>query len=383
MRRLVHFIVLLFALVPLLTFAQTGTAWVEADRLFHSDPLWLGGDAAFSIDLGQGRVLWLFQDSFIANKPGEQLRSVSGMIRNSIAIESGYDPSRASIHFCWRYDNGAARSFFPEENGNWLWPLHGINADHKLLLFLSVMGSDPSPRSLGFRSVGTTALLIDNPEQQPLQWKIHKVLLPDNPWKITLGISVVHRGRYLYLFGYDEPAHNVYLARTLISSAMAGDLSKIEWWSATGRVWRSEGQGQSGPSPIFSNGSTELSIQWDASIKSYVEVQSVGFGASEIGIRRSKHLYGPWSEVQSVYRPPESDGPAPFVYAGKGHPELLGAELIVTYATNGPDDRLMKDMHLYFPRFVRIDLSVGKDLKNLSRCCGATEAHPAQNEHLR
>jgi hypothetical protein len=44
-------------------------AWPEAGELFHSDPRWLGADAAFSIDLGQGRVLWMFNDTFVARKP--------------------------------------------------------------------------------------------------------------------------------------------------------------------------------------------------------------------------------------------------------------------------------------------------------------------------
>lgn len=358
MRRLLDSVVLLFIFGTLLAFGQAATPWTDADRLFHSNPLWLGGDAAFSVDLGQGRILWLFGDSFIAGGPGEP-RSASRMVRNSIAIESGYDPSHASIRFYWKHKNGAASSFFPERSGKWLWPMHGIYADHKLLLFFSVTGPDSSPGSLGFRGLGATALIVENPEQSPSQWNIRQVALPGNSWKITPGVAIVRKGDYLYLFGYDEPEHNVYLARTLISTAMSGDLSQMEWWSAAGHKWRLQ---KSHPSPLFNNGSTELSVQWDTRVHSYVEVQSIGFGASEICIRRSKHLYGPWSAPQSVYRPAESDGPDPFVYAGKSHPELHGAELVVTYVANGTNDRLMKNMNLYFPRFVRIDLSNQKTL---------------------
>src|SRR4051812_14302392 len=31
--------------------SAAGTSWPEADRLFHQDPLWLGADGAYSIDL--------------------------------------------------------------------------------------------------------------------------------------------------------------------------------------------------------------------------------------------------------------------------------------------------------------------------------------------
>ena len=81
------------------------TAWRDADQLFRSDPRWLGGDVAYSIDLSQGRVLWLFGDSFIANKPGKTRRQ-SAFVHNSIAIETGYDPAHASMKFYWPESNG-------------------------------------------------------------------------------------------------------------------------------------------------------------------------------------------------------------------------------------------------------------------------------------
>ena len=44
----------------------TAEAWPEADAMFHRDPRWLGGDDAYSIDLGDGRIAWFFGDSFVA-----------------------------------------------------------------------------------------------------------------------------------------------------------------------------------------------------------------------------------------------------------------------------------------------------------------------------
>ena len=39
--------------------------WPAADSLFLHDNYWIGGDGAYSIDLGDERVLWLFGDSWI------------------------------------------------------------------------------------------------------------------------------------------------------------------------------------------------------------------------------------------------------------------------------------------------------------------------------
>ena len=70
-------------------------SWPEADQLFRHDPSWIGGDAAYSVDLGGGRVLWLFGDSFIAKSPARS-RADASFIRNSVAIQSGSaDPSAA------------------------------------------------------------------------------------------------------------------------------------------------------------------------------------------------------------------------------------------------------------------------------------------------
>ena len=47
------------------TFATVVKAvqWPQADALFHRDPRWLGSDAAFSVPLRDGRILWLFNDT--------------------------------------------------------------------------------------------------------------------------------------------------------------------------------------------------------------------------------------------------------------------------------------------------------------------------------
>jgi hypothetical protein len=62
--------------------------WPEADLLFRTNPKWIGSDCAYSIDLGNKRVLWLFGDSVIAASK-KNIRRQSVMIRNSVGIQSG------------------------------------------------------------------------------------------------------------------------------------------------------------------------------------------------------------------------------------------------------------------------------------------------------
>jgi hypothetical protein len=110
------------------------------------------------------------------------------------------------------------------------------------------------------------------------------------------------------------------------------------------------------PALVIPDGSNELSVDWSKPLHRLITAESVGFGASDIGIRWADRLEGPWSEAAKVYHPPESSRPDAFVYAGKGHPELAGADLVITYVANSSRDQILaRDIGIYYPRFVRLN----------------------------
>ena len=332
--------------------SQVGASWPEADKLFHSDPRWLGGDAAFSTDLGNGRVLWIFGDSFVAREPGAT-RGRSVFIHNSLAIQTGYDPSFATIKFYTAIRHGKPTEFAPNEGANWLWPLHGVRLGDHLLLFYMRMASDKSKDSLGFQSVGWNAFVVNNPDSEPSQWKLHKLDGPEAQGKMLIGMSLIRDGENLYAFVLDNAKLNAYLLRWLIADAAAGRLSAPLWWCGVSEGWQPNATHRQ---IVIRDAGTEFSVQRDPRGAGFIHVKSEGFGATTIVLRTAPRLEGPWSEPQSFYRPPESDHPKAFVYGGKSHPELAGADLIVTYTANGSDERLATDMSIYFPRFVRVSL---------------------------
>jgi len=115
------------------------------------------------------------------------------------------------------------------------------------------------------------------------------------------------------------------LVRYPAISLARGDASQAEWWTDGGRGWVAEaGLGSGAPTFVMDDAGAECSIHWDPRAKSFIHVASYGFGASTIGLRTARALTGPWSSPVIVYRPPESDGLQPFVYAAKAHPELAG-----------------------------------------------------------
>lgn len=344
----------LFLTVQLQAQRFVGEPWPEADQLFRRDSQWLGGDAAYSIALSPDRILWLFGDSWIAPL-GRPRRVAAQLVTNSIAVQQGSDPSRATIRFYWGVPrSGSPTAFFSPSGRQRLWPAHGIRlGDHLLLFFMSVVAStDP----LGFRIGGWRALLVLNPDSDPSSWKLVWLSTPAlRPLVVPGGGGVLAEGNYVYAYCPREPGpqHTVYLLRWLRADVEAGNLTHGEWWQ-TPAGWIPDGALTGSPTPIFRDAQTEFSVHHDRRSGLYLAFQSLGFGPAVLGMRTASALTGPWHLRDTVYVPPESARSDILIYAGKAHPELQGADLILTYATNLPFTRQRADTTVYYPRFVRL-----------------------------
>lgn len=330
-------------------------AWPAADALFHRDPRWRGGDAAYSVPLGGDRVLWLFGDSFIATgaTPG---RRASRMVRNSIAIQHGLDPSTASITFGWRTDSAGPASFFPGDGDRWYWPGHGSRIGDALVLFLSRIRPTPG-EGLGFGADGWRVALIENLDAGPSSWRIRLLIPPPGLDSTVVGLAAWREGPDVVALAIREPGdHAGCLVRWPAADLARGRLDGARWWAGDSAGWVDARALRVRPAVVIEDAGPECSLHRDPRTGKQVHVRTMGFGASEIGVRFADRPQGPWSRTASVFRPPESDRRDAFVYAAKGHPELAGAGLILTYAANtfAGFETLVTDTTLYYPRFVRL-----------------------------
>lgn len=348
------------------TNSYSGRPWAEAEGLFHRDPRWLGADAALSVPLGNGRTLWLFGDTFVAMSRAN-VRSESEMVRNTVAIQVGDDPRSASIAFSWRKNaEGSPASFFPQHGQRWYWPGHGVRlAEGPLVIFLYVMVGTPG-KGLGFACTGYALAVIDDPDTPAATWEPRIVEAAPSAFDAIPATAVVRDGAHVVALAIrQEGAHAGALVRYHAASLAQGDAGQAEWWTDDGRGWVPEAALGSGePAFVMDDAGSESSLHWDARTRSFIHIASYGFGASTIGLRTAQALTGPWSTPVIVYRPPESDGPRPFVYAAKAHPELVGpdaTDLVVTYATNSFEfaELFTKqgERFLYWPRFVVVQVS--------------------------
>jgi hypothetical protein len=290
----------------------------------------------------------MFNDTFVARHPGDD-RPHAAFLHNTVAIQSGYDPSLATIKFYWRNRRRGPSEIFPSEGSVWMWPGSGIRVGSRLLLFCERVASDSGKDSLGFKSVGWNAYWVTNPDEEPSAWRLKVAARVSDT--VVMASQAIREGSFVYLFGQGEPEHDLYAARWPAETLAKGKLDELQWW--LGKDW---GASASDRRPIQKASGTETSIQPDPRGPGFIEVDSKGFGASDIVMLCAQNLEGPWTAPQIIYRPPESDAPDAFVYAGKSHAELKGADLILTYMANGPNEKLATDMSLYFPRFVKVDL---------------------------
>lgn len=280
--------------------------WVQANVKFRSAPRWRGGDVAYSVDLRDGRVLWLFGDSFIANRTGAS-RHDATFIRNSVAIQSNHNILKSKLTFYWKIRNGEPVSFFPGFGNDWLWPTDGVLLHRKLLIFATIVHPDKRRESLGFENSAHTVFEVMNPSDPPSRWIMKRLPMPANPWHIILGASMILTHDYLYVFGAQEPGHSIFLARWPIKTAEQGLMMKPEWWGGISRGWISNKEADiSQPMPVIQHGSMEFSISQYGHSNKYLEVQNAEFGNPDIGILWAIDLTGPWSKLDLIYHPPPS-----------------------------------------------------------------------------
>jgi hypothetical protein len=278
------------------------------------------------------------------------------MVSNSVAIQTGTDPSTASIRFFWGRDSaGAPAAFVPDPRGERFWFGNGVRVDDRLVLFMSRVVATNT--GLGFESAGWAALLVENPGAEPSAWRLIPLETPANPLGIDVGFAaVLQLDGYVYAFGSPSPikSHPIYAARWPAGDVRRGDLARPEWWAGDLAGWVPDSS--SVPRwPLFENGQSEVSVHVDRETGRFLAVHTQGFGAANVMLRVAPRLTGPWTAPRMLYCPPEYDLPDVMIYAAKAHPELTGADLVLTYATNSFDfGRMAADSLLYYPRFVRL-----------------------------
>jgi hypothetical protein len=329
--------------------AYRAAPWPEANRLFRQDSRWLGADAASSVDLRDGRILWLFGDSFIA-PPGARQRAQATIVRNTVAVQHGRNPERDTLSYHWKWQGNVPADFVPGQGNEWFWPAQGVRLGPSLILFYTRVREETT--ALGFGIVGSAAFYVRDARGSPEAWTLEPLVMPATSTQYVVA-SVVEDGGYVYAYVTD-PRQAARLIRWDARWVANGHLHGAEWWQSPHWVRHTELRGD--PTIVIADAASEFSVLRSGANR-LVQVQALGFGPVPLGVRFAERLEGPWSAPEVAYRPPEADKKNVLVYAAKAHPHLFGADLVVTYvATSADFGETVRDEFWYYPRFVRLSL---------------------------
>ena len=374
-------------------------AW---DSAFTRTSGWTGGDVAGSIDLGDGRTLWLFGDSWIGDVSAGRHAPGSRLVNNSLAVHvHPHDkpeaaPEPGGLNFCWGRPDSPGRAtawIVPDRKktssdaanaqNDWYWPtgggivVPGPDNTRRLILFLyRVRKGDRPGTAMNFQVVGTTMAVVDNAADTVEKWRTRQMDVavngPDGGPRNDRSKDVIQwgmaactrtgakagRNDYVYVFGVRSGAP---LNRRLVVARVSADhVERFDAWEcyAGDERWSH----QPADAKAIADGMvSEFSVErfqnngrWE-----FLLVQSEPLFGARILARTAPRPEGPWSGPVAVHSVSEIENkPSLFTYAAKGHVHLSRrGEVLVTYIVNSHKfSELVNDATLYRPRFVRVPL---------------------------
>jgi hypothetical protein len=382
---------------------------VEPDEswnpVFDRHDGWSGADVAGTVALGDGRVVWLFGDTWIGTIRNGKRMLGSRMVNNSIAVHPldrsapWKAPDPTAVHFYW---GPADRDGHPtawvrpaEQSGDretrersreWLWTTGGGLAVRsppgslRLFVFFFRVARSPQGKGVwGFTIVGTALGVIDNAAEAADRWDVRLVNLPNDfvavsrkadgakvapadaelTWGMAACIDRDSRGRNspdALIYG---ERRSVFGNRGLVlARAPAASIDRFDTW----KFYAGKNSWSPTPAaavPLATGIAPEFSVERldDRSRAIWTLVQSEPFLGRRILLRRASRADGPWSGPTFLARVSDVErNRSYFTYAAKGHAVLSRpGELLITYIVNSNRFAdLMEDTQIYRPKFLRV-----------------------------
>jgi len=371
--------------------ARPDPAW---DAAFTRTSGWNGGDIAHSIDLGDGRTLWLFGDSIFGPvRDGHRVSNASNMLRGAIAWHPtplrGAPPDPDAITFAGPvpFDGAIAAPWIHPDpttwpTGAWLWLMNDAatitrpDGSRRLICFATVIAPSGNPEpAWNFRRIGGEIITIDNPADPPSAWNAthtpNPLVTPTERHGEPPRLSTNHacaivgplpsRGHpdRCAVFGVRSTADRAQCL--IVARADAPTLDRLETWEFfDGAAWTAD---ESRAAPVCTGIPDELTIETirRAGRDMLVMIHSEPLFGRRILARTAWRPEGPWSDPASVFEVTDIP-PSGTTYAAKGHARLSRpGELLVSYIVNADVERIIDDPALDRPRFIRVPVSALPD----------------------
>ncbi|MDI3385347.1 DUF4185 domain-containing protein [Streptomyces sp. B-S-A8] len=342
---------------------------------------WSGGDGTHSVRLPDGRVLWLFSDTFLGrvhappNRSGQPHSWRDGsapFVRNSAVVMDRSGRLERTL---------PAPVFADPAAGQWRWPVAAKveprspgSAEQvvRVLLWTRATGTGPWIYGLPLATEVAT-LSLPGLRLEGVVRVSDQSTVQDPAERVLYGTTAVDGEEYTYVFGGNDgktatgAASQAFLARV-----PRGRLAEPGAW----RYWDGEGWGDRA-APVLGDGAKKgvgsaYTVVRDEGTWVLFTMAAGVEGLSTITSYWSCAPSGPWHGPAKGFTPPLPADSAPqqrtAVYNPQAHPALRGDDgrLLLSYDVNwlDPDPRaaqanVSRNVSLYRPRFLRLRLAPG------------------------
>lgn len=313
---------------------------------------WTGADSAYSVELPDGRIAWIYSDTFMGEVDENHGRPLdSAFIHNSINVD---DDGVITTYTGGTPDapESLVKVAGADEGQDWYWfgdaTVHGDELQVMLVEFVKT-GST----MWDFKFAGNAVATFD---ASTLELRSVDEIATDG---INWGSAIYEEGGYTYVYGVEDLGAQkfAHLARVA-----GGDLADGQWEYLGDAGWSTD---ETSTRRLLEGVSNEFSVSRFQGRYTLVTGDATEILSSKIVMYRSDSLEGPFTGKTVLYSTPETSGNV-FTYNAKAHPELGdGHSLLITYNVNSFDTNdLYLDVDNYRPRYVEVDAKVS----NSSHC---------------
>lgn len=313
-----------------------------------------GADGFYSVPLPDGRVVWIFGDSFLGTVNPDKTREKRSplFIRNAFAVQDG-DSLRSLFQMIDGWESSlvippdAVKGKIFSEDSLWYWPGDGFVENGKLKVFMTTF-YQADTGNWGFRWVGANLATFSLPDI-----KLEQIDPLDYPNQVEIhwGHAICDEAPdYTYIYGAGDKYP--YVAR-----APKGEILK-PWEFYTGTEWV--------PDSRLAKAMTD----WPGSEQfSVIKLNNKYILLTQCGDFLVSHLYSAtsdlpfsgWSHKKELCRiEPLNPVKDLFAYNPVAHPEFTeNDELLVSYCVNSFNlNDVFDDASKYRPVFIRVPMSL-------------------------
>jgi len=305
---------------------------------------WTGGDSTASVPLPDGRVAWLFSDSYLGTvNPDGSRPPDSRMVNNTMVVQDG-----TSLVSTRHGGTAAAPEALvkPSQAGEFFWVADGTVEGSSLKVIYNRYRRSGTG-NLDFTLTGTSLATFSLPALTLSS--VRDLPLGDT---VVWGSAVLENGGYTYVYGSESTTSALKFAK--LARVPTGGLDGA-WQFWTGSAWSAT---ESSAARLLSGVGTAYAVQKvGAQYVLLTHENNLVFDPQYVAYTAASPA-GPFTGPQQLFSAPEARPGTPIItYDAHLHPALARpGKLLVSYNVNSLDDGAnLADASIYRPRFVEVD----------------------------